>query len=298
MCRSILVPLDGSAFSEHALPLALSVARRSGAQLYLAHVLSGRGGLSNGTDRATAASRTVYLERLAQQIENQAVRAPITSILTGPVADTLLDYARSIRCDLIVLTTHGRGALSRLWLGSVADVIVRRSPAPVMLVRPHQPTPNAKIERPLRRVLIPLDGSPLAEAIIEHVVRIGRIMDFEYTLLRVVDPAALGLSPRDEETRRREQCFSRSEIRAQMYLDRQAEELRAQGLRAEAVVTVGEPASSILAYARAHGSDMIAMATHGRGGVSLVLLGSVADKVLRGASLPMLLYSPGAKFRH
>jgi nucleotide-binding universal stress UspA family protein len=297
MCRSILVPLDGSAFSEHALPLALSVARRSGAQLYLAHVLSGRGGLSNGTDRATAASRTVYLERLAQQIENQAVRAPITSILTGPVADTLLDYARSIRCDLIVLTTHGRGALSRLWLGSVADVIVRRSPAPVMLVRPHQPTPNAKVERPLRRVLVPLDGSPLAEAIIEHVVRIGRIMDFEYTLLRVVDPAALGLSPRDEETTD-STMLQPLKDRAQMYLDRQAEELRAQGLQVEAVVTVGEPASSILAYARAHGSDMIAMATHGRGGVSLVLLGSVADKVLRGASLPMLLYSPGAKFRH
>lgn len=297
MCRSILVPLDGSAFSEHALPLALSVARRSGAQLYLAHVLSGRGGLSNGVDRVTAASRTVYLERLAQQIENQSVRAPITSILTGPIADTLLDYARSIRCDLIVLTTHGRGALSRLWLGSVADVIVRRSPAPVMLVRPHQPTPDAKVERPLRRVLVPLDGSPLAEAIIEHVVRIGRIMDFEYTLLRVVDPAALGLSLRDEEAAD-SAMLQPLKDRAHMYLDRQAEELRAQGLRVESVVTVGDPASSILAYARAHGSDVIAMATHGRGGVSLVLLGSVADKVLRGASLPMLLYSPGAKFRH
>ena len=130
MCRSILVPLDGSAFSEHALPLALSVARRSGAQLYLAHVLSGRGGLSNGTDRATAASRTVYLERLAQQIENQSVRAPITSILTGPVADTLLDYARSIRCDLIVLTTHGRGRCRVSGLGalpmSLCDVHRRR----------------------------------------------------------------------------------------------------------------------------------------------------------------------------
>ncbi|MGQ9548306.1 MAG: universal stress protein [Roseiflexus sp.] len=297
MCRSILVPLDGSAFSEHALPLALSVARRSGAQLYLAHVLSGRGGLINGADRVTAASRTVYLERLAQQIEQQSVHSPITSILTGPVADTLLDYARSIRCDLIVLTTHGRGALSRLWLGSVADVIVRRSPAPVMLVRPHQPTPGAKFERSLRRVLVPLDGSPLSEAIIEHVVRIGRIMDFEYTLLRVVDPAALGLSSRDEQTAD-STMLQPLKDRAHMYLDRQAEELRAQGLRVETVVAVGEPASSILTYARTYGSDMIAMATHGRGGVSLVLLGSVADKVLRGASLPMLLYSPGAKFRH
>jgi len=122
-------------------------------------------------------------------------------------------------------------------------------------------------------------------------------MDFEYTLLRVVDPAALGLSPRDEETADAAMLQPLRD-RAQMYLDRQVEEFRAQGLRAEAVVTVGEPASSILAYARAHGSDVIAMATHGRGGVSLVLLGSVADKVLRGSSLPMLLYSPGAKFRH
>lgn len=297
MCRSILVPLDGSAFSEHALPLALSVARRSGAQLYLAHVLSGRGGLTDAAERATAASRTAYLERVAQQIEKQSVRAPITSILTGPVAETLLEYARSVKCDLIVLTTHGRGALSRLWLGSVADVIVRRAPVPVILVRPHQPTVTFDAKdsrRSLRRILIPLDGSPLAEAIIEHGVHLGRIMDAEYTLLRVVDPTALGLSVHDERVAESPALQPLRE-RAQTYLERQAEELRNLGLQVETVVVVGEPAASILDYARAHSIDLIAMATHGRGGFSLLLLGSVADKVLRGSSLPLLLYSPGVK---
>ncbi len=297
MCRSILVPLDGSAFSEHALPLALSVARRSGAQLYLAHVLSGRGGLTDIAERATAASRTAYLERVAQQVEKQSVRAPIMSILTGPVAETLLEHARAIGCDLIVLTTHGRGALSRLWLGSVADVIVRRSPVPVMLVRPHQPTApigaqNAR--RPLRRILIPLDGSPLAETIIEHSIHIGRMMDAEYTLLRVVDPAVLGLPVHDENIAA-STVLQPLKDRAQTYLDRQAEELRSQGLQVDAIVTVGEPSARILDYARAHSIDLIAMATHGRGGFSLLLLGSVADKVLRGSSLPLLLYSPGVK---
>lgn len=297
MCRSILVPLDGSAFSEHALPLALSVARRSGAQLYLAHVLAGRGGLADITDRASAASRTAYLERVAQQIEKQSVRAPITSILTGPVAETLLEHARAVGCDLIVLTTHGRGALSRLWLGSVADVIVRRSPIPVMLVRPHQPTvtiDTQNMRRSLRRILIPLDGSPLAEAIIEHSVHIGRIMDAEYTLLRVVDPTVLGLSVQDENVAASAIMQSLKD-RAQAYLDRQAEALRARGLQVDTVVTVGEPSACILDYAQAHSIDLIAMATHGRGGFSLLLLGSVADKVLRGSSLPLLLYSPGLK---
>lgn len=297
MCRSILVPLDGSAFSEHALPLALSVARRSGAQLYLAHVLSGRGGLTDIAERATAASRTAYLERVAQQVEQQSVRAPITSILTGPVAETLLEHAQAIGCDLIVLTTHGRGALSRLWLGSVADVIVRRSPVPVMLVRPHQPTvsiDSQNARRPLRRILIPLDGSPLAETIIDHSIHIGRMMDAEYTLLRVVDPAVLGLSVHDENIAA-SAVLQPLKDRAQTYLDRQAEELRTQGLQVDAVVTVGEPSACILDYARAHSIDLIAMATHGRGGFSLLLLGSVADKVLRGSSLPLLLYSPGVK---
>ncbi|ABU59815.1 universal stress protein [Roseiflexus castenholzii] len=297
MCRSILVPLDGSAFSEHALPLALSVARRSGAQLYLAHVLSGRGGLADMAERASAASRTAYLERVAQQIEKQSVRAPIMSILTGPVAETLLEHARSVGCDLIVLTTHGRGALSRLWLGSVADVIVRRSPVPVMLVRPHQPTVtiDTKTTRlSLRRILIPLDGSPLAEAIIEHSVHIGRIMDAEYTLLRVVDPSVLGLSAQDENAGAATVAQPLKD-RAQAYLERQAEELRAQGLQVDAAVMVGEPSACILDYARMHSIDLIAMATHGRGGFSLLLLGSVADKVLRGSSLPLLLYSPGVK---
>lgn len=295
MCRSILVPLDGSVFSEYALPLALALVRRSGAQLHLAHVLPLRGAVGSGmVGRATATGRAAYLEQLAQQVAQQAGRAPITSVLSGPVVETLLDYARAARCDLMVLTTHGRGALSRLWLGSVADAMVRRSPAPVLLVRPTDSLARpAAAEHPFRRVLIPLDGSPLAEAIIEYSIRIGQIMDAEYTLLRVVDPAVLGVPMADEDAID-PAALQPLQYRAQTYLDRQCDELRARGLRVDAIVTVGVPATAILGYARAHSMDLIAMATHGRGGFSRLLLGSVADKVLRGSSTPLLLHSPGA----
>lgn len=294
MCRSILVPLDGSAFSEHALPLALALVRRSGAQLHLAHVLQPRGGKADAVGQATALSRATYLERVAQQLARVAKRAPLTSVLNGPVAETLLEHARSVRCDLLVLTTHGRGALSRLWLGSIADDMVRRSPTPVILVRPHDGVSDSVMtERSFRRMLIPLDGSPLAEAIIAHCVQIGQIMDAQYSLLRVVDPSALGL-PHGEPISIDSAAIQPLRDRAQAYLDRQVEELRVQGLSADATVVVGEPSAAILGHARMHSMDIIAMATHGRGGFSRLLLGSVADKVLRGSSIPLLLYSPGA----
>lgn len=294
MCRSILVPLDGSAFSEHALPLALALVRRSGAQLHLAHVLQPRGGKADAVGQATALSRATYLERVAQQLARVSNRAPLTAVLNGPVAETLLDHARAVRCDLLVLTTHGRGALSRLWLGSIADDMVRRSPTPVILVRPHDGVSDSVMtERLFRRMLIPLDGSPLAEAIIAHCVQIGRIMDAQYSLLRVVDPSALGL-PHGEQVSSDSAAIQPLRDRAQAYLDRQVEELRAQGLSADGTVVVGEPSAAILSHARMHSMDIIAMATHGRGGFSRLLLGSVADKVLRGSSIPLLLYSPGA----
>jgi nucleotide-binding universal stress UspA family protein len=139
MYRSILVPLDGSPFGEHALPLALSIARHTRAPLQLVHVhvplkplvLDAISLVDRGIEAHDRARERAYLEGLAQRLAADHDIRVTTAVLDVPVADALLDYALAARVDLIVMSTHGRGALSRFWLGSVTDQLVRRAPLPL-----------------------------------------------------------------------------------------------------------------------------------------------------------------------
>jgi nucleotide-binding universal stress UspA family protein len=296
MYRSILVSLDGSAFGEQALPVALSIARRVGASLNLVHVHVPYGMMypdsmspfGPAQDRQIIEHERAYLDETVKRLTSSST-VPVTStVLEGMVvAETLSGHA----ADLIVMTTHGRGPLSRFWLGSVADELVRRATVPVLLVRP-QETPSAA-EPVFRHILIPLDGSILAEQVLEPATALGRLMEAKYTLLRVYGPveeSRLGpevhrLEPPTEELRKA----------AQAYLDGVAERLRRQGHTTQTQVAFGQhPPSVILDVAQSHAVDLIALETHGRRGVARLLLGSVADKVLRGAVTPVLIHhSPG-----
>jgi nucleotide-binding universal stress UspA family protein len=177
----------------------------------------------------------------------------------------------------------------------VADTLVRRLPIPALLVRPHDEALDlleSVHEHVFQHVLIPLDGSALAEAIVERAVGLGMLMDAEYTLLQVLDLPTIGYAPALHATGADERILEQWRGEAQSYLDRVAEQLRARGLRVRAHTVIGSPASAILGYAREYAVDAIAIATHGRGGLARVLLGSVADAVLRGAGVPVLLFRP------
>ena len=212
-------------------------------------------------------------------------------LLDGPVADVLAEQAQASRADLVVMSTHGRGALGRVWLGSVAAALARLAPVPLLLVRPQQPlVPLA--EPVFRHILIPLDGSPLAEQAIGPAVALGALMDARYTLFQALDPLlaqhthppyAAGLAP---------QLSAEVQTSAAAYLERMATRLRAQSLVVDTSLAVGLPALSIRTYAQAHAVDLIAMATHGHGGVSRLLLGSVTDAVLHATDVPVLLVRP------
>jgi nucleotide-binding universal stress UspA family protein len=303
MYRSILVPLDGSPFGEHALPLALSIARRSGAQLYLAHVhvdsvpmfVNGMVYLDPTADIQARERERAYLDALATRLAKRLDRAITTTLLDGMVADALHDYATQIEADLVVLTTHGRAGLARAWLGSVADTLMRRLPIPVLLVRPPEAAPDLNHEPVVARILIPLDGSTLAEQVLAHAMALGRPMQAAYTLLQAIDPVILGYTPAAYAMGLDELIIEQERVAAQSYLAEIAERLRAESLRVETNVAIGPSAAAILDYAHAHRVDLIALATHGRGGLQRWLLGSVADKVVRGASVPVLVYRPQAE---
>jgi len=202
MVRSVLVPLDGSNFGEQALPLALKIAGLASAGLELVHVhlpVTPLGGdiplpYDARLDAALQDSERAYLEKVAKRVAEVSQVAVGTDLLEGPVELALSKHAAKTNADLLVLTTHGRGFLARSWLGSVADQLVRSLDIPMLLVHPREGQTTLADQPALRHILIPLDGSPLAEQIIEPALALGSVVGADYTLVRVISPMVMGPS--------------------------------------------------------------------------------------------------------
>ncbi len=299
MFRSVVVPLDGSEFGEHALPTAVALARRAGARVELAHVHEPltmpdlRLPALEAEDRAARERARDYLDDVVARVTAAAPVAAVRTLLQGRPADALCEWLPTADADLVVMTTHGRGPLSRFWFGSVATELIQRLSVPVLLVRPQAGPPGPAAGPHFRRILIPLDGSPLAERVVPVAAAVAALTGAECRLLRVIPPVLTGgpLNPRRPATRR--PAVEALEDEARAYLAAVAG--RFPGPTPEAhVVADWPPAGAVLADADAHRADLIALATHGRGGLSRLLVGSVADKVARGASAPVLLYRPAA----
>lgn len=300
MYRSLLVPLDGSQFSEHALPLARAIARQTGATLHLVHVhvitvpisVDAIPVFDEALDAQDRAREQEYLDNLARRFSAGGAVHVTTAVLDDPVAGALQAYAAAHGVDLMVMTTHGRGTFSRFWLGSVADMLVRCAPMPILLLRPQETPPDLEQMPEIRHMLVPLDGSALAERILPPATALGALTGAAFTLLHVIAPEAAGYETDWPITRFEAGGLTAIRAAAQTYLDRVAERLGAQSLVAHTAVIGGQPAPAILEYARDHDVDLIALATHGRRGAARILLGSIADKTLRGATTPVLLYRP------
>jgi nucleotide-binding universal stress UspA family protein len=302
MFRSILVPLDGSPFGEWGLPLALDIARRAGAAVELVHVhvmpsplfTEPRPNMESPIDAQARARARTYLDQTAQRAG--AAGVPVTAtLLEGAVPDALLAHAAAREVDLVVMTTHGRGPLSRLWLGSVADQMLRRLATPLLLLRPGDAEPDLALSPALQHVLVPLDGSPLAEQVLGPALELGNLVGADYTLLTVVEPLVFAGDPVAgmQAATGDADLFGRAQEEARAYLEGTARRLRARGLQVRTRVGVHpQAAGAILDEAREVPADLIALATHGRRGLARLLLGSTADKVVRGAAVPVLVYRP------
>lgn len=315
MYRSILVPLDGSTFAEHALPIARSIARRAQATLQLVSVhvpvtaryIEGTVFFDEALDNRLKEHERAYLDEVVKRLLTDSIISVTATLLEGnlrPVAEVLNEYATSTQTDLIIMATHGRGAWSRFWLGSVADKLIRQALIPVLLVRPSETgetQPDLTREQIFQHILIPLDGSSLAEQILEPALALGQLMQADYRLLRVVEPPMpMGFPHTESTTRLEEQLLNDWKTEAQTYLQGVAERLQTrvkeQGqspLSIQTRIVVDRsPANAIIEEVNRQGIDLIAMATHGYGGLTRVVMGSVADKLLRGAPVPVLLRRP------
>jgi nucleotide-binding universal stress UspA family protein len=292
----ILVPLDGSTFGEAALSRALALSKRTGAALHLVSVVEPIPALPDDPweEKAKEWSED-YLEEVAERVSVQTGQEVTKGVRSGLVVEAILTEASSCGADLIVMATHGRGALSRAWLGSVADGVMRHAKVPVFLVRPK--ADEAPVLEPtlgFHTILVPLDGSELSECALDYATELGELFGSAYHLTRVVAYPLDIASPYVPYTVQMNQnIVTEAKAAAAEYLETQAERLRWRGLAVTTSVAVdAQPGRGILSEAEAVGCDLIAMATHGRSGVGRLVLGSAADRVLRGARVPLLLYRP------
>jgi nucleotide-binding universal stress UspA family protein len=296
MFRTILVPLDGSPFAEQALPWALCLARRAGAALDLVrgHVLyalaqpaAAWAPFDPVAEAECKQEECAYLNAVARRLTAVAPVSIRRTLVDGYETEGILRRVQDDRADLVVMATHGRGPVGRFFLGSVADVLVRETSAPVLLVRPHGGAPDLLPGPAVANVLVPLDGSRLAEQALGPAADLARLLLVPCTLLRVLEPDGVASESASLEAART--------AAALVYLETVADRLRGQGLPVRTRVAVAaHPARAILREARAQEGTVIALATHGRSGLSRVVLGSVADKVLRTAPGPVLVYRPPA----
>jgi nucleotide-binding universal stress UspA family protein len=295
MYAQIAVPLDGSTFAEAALPLALTLSRATGAGVHLVTVLEPVNAFaSEGWEASARVWGDDYLAGVRRRIAEDTSAETTVALLEGHTVEELQGEVERSRADVIVMATHGRGAISRAWLGSVADRFARQTDRPVILVRPEEGAdPPEAYDFTFGTLLVPLDGSELSEAALRHAVDFGELFDSAYHLTRVV-PYPFETSAYVPHTSQPSQPIV-DEIRREAldYLEEHAERLRRRGHRVTTSVAVDpQPGRGILHEVEAVGTEMVAMATHGLRGWRRAVLGSTADKVLRGTDTPLLLYHP------
>jgi nucleotide-binding universal stress UspA family protein len=306
MNTNIMVPLDGSLFSEQALFYALEVAKRADARVHLVMVrvqtpnvlrrFAVNGGRSNLPETELEDERE-YLTRLEEAATWQAGIAPVTALLFGDVVTTLEDYAASNGIDLVIMTTHGRSGVARAWLGSVADALLHRLSVPMLLLRPRAgetvlDTPSFALDH----ILVPIDGSSLSETAIPAALTFGRLTNARYTLAQIVAPPMMIAMADSIPVPLSQQTIDDLKATADAYLERLATPLRQQGYVVDTrVVAYSTAANGIQALARNMGVDLIALATHARSGIKRLALGSVADLIVHGSSLPVLLLRSATK---
>jgi nucleotide-binding universal stress UspA family protein len=292
MFTQILVPLDGSMFAEAAIGPAIGLAERARGRVSLMAV---QGDPVDGP--FLSARQSAHADDARRYLMDVLIRyRPVTSVPISIVvrhglpAEEIVAEAVAAH-DLIVMTSHGRGGLTRAWFGSVADECVRTSSIPVLVVRPLESAP-ASLRLEVSKVVVPLDGSRLAESVLPAATHFAELLDVPMTLVRsVVFPLTsyAGSFPPADAVALDPQVLIEE---AREYLERiVSTRLAHVQPRPTVEVTMGPNAARDICDL-AGPSGFVAMATHGWGGARRALMGSVSDKVIRAAEGVVLVLRP------
>ena len=311
MYERILVPLDGSKLAQQALPYARSVASAKSAEVELLEVIAPLEELPKPDvdDYAAVGAGTRsgpwpapdewppiaehYRNRAWLQLADSATMlgdgVKVSSkVLEGDAAEAIIAEADRQPGTLIVMATHGRSGLGRWLLGSVADKVVRHANHPTLVVRAREDADGTPAM--IGEVILPLDGSPTAEAAIPHAVKMSKTLRVGISLVRAVSPLSHAGAVAEYVPDGYEAMVEDARNDAEKYLDGVANRIRDQGISVVGTkASIGNAASTIIDLARAADDPLVVMATHGRSGVGRWVLGSVTDRVVRHGHGPVLV---------
>jgi nucleotide-binding universal stress UspA family protein len=295
----ILVGLDGSPLAETTLGYVKMLAKGLDADVTLLHVLHlpesvSRKDLDLAVDEAVKKAlpqAQAYLERTQEALQAASIRSKV-AVVTGDAAAEIVNYAETEGNDLIALATHGRSGLEQLLHGSVADRVTHLTTVPLLLVNPTTEWVAAPPE--IKQVLVPLDGSPLAEAVLPLAEKFATSFNVPIVLLRIVEMLNFDMYGPESgaDPMGYERTLQLLREAAEGYLEQVANRLRQGGLKVEARAVLGFPAPAIAAYAHDHPGSLLVLGTHGRGGIVGFFLGSVARRVVQQADAPIIVVRP------
>jgi len=302
MFREILVPLDGSRIAEAAIPVAAAIAARNSSQLHLVAVsrpLALTGELIFSPQVPVTASAeldAIAREQLAQYVrrweqtiaaaDGLAIRSEVLDA-AQPIAEQLFQYADRHFVDLIVMHTHARGVVGRMWLGSIAHALVQRGGVPCLLLR--GPAANGDPGHPAlplrpRRILVPLDESADAELGVDFALATAVEDLTEIVLVSVLNPLPFPTAMLERE------ALVTQRAETDRYLAQIAERVAEQGFPVETESLVhADTATAILEAVESHGADLVSIAAPQRSASDRLFLGSVINQLLRRSHIPMLV---------
>lgn len=296
--RRLLVPLDGSRFSEQAIPFA-QLLGGTGCELTLIHVVPDAEpiyGLLGDVIASEAEVRDITTESarndLVEAVERMGLDATSTrlEVAVGDPAEQIIASADRFDSDAIVIASHGRGALGRWTFGSVADRLARGADVPVLLMRPTEPGTDEPFK--LQRVIVPLDGSDIAEEALTEAAHLAIDRDVPLVLMRAINVAtAIPTLPGIDVAYPAESYVDaerRLVTEASDYLNGVQERVNGLGVAKVEILIQTGPAISAIVTAL-HQGDLVVMTSHGRSGIRRWLIGSVAEKLVRTAPTPVLL---------
>jgi nucleotide-binding universal stress UspA family protein len=301
MYKVIMAPTEGSDTEREAISVAAKLAQRFDADLHLVRVLEPplvartypQVPALEITSQALADERLARLhelEALGTELRASGNMRVITALKDGNLTQTLRDYAAELKAELIVMSSHARGGWKRINLGSVTDFLIRNTHTPVLVVRPDISFIDEAPDNAIRRIVVPLDGSPMAEQILPEAIALASALNATVTVLHV-------LTPETYSQKRMVQpglpWWDADIAVADAYLSELADNVTKSGVAATKEVILNENVpGAILDYATRVRANLIAIATNGLGGIRRFVFGTVADEVTRKSPISLLVFHP------
>lgn len=296
MYTRMLIPLDGSRTAEKVLPFARALGQTLKIPIELlgvvdvsvmvAHVAADKARYLETLIAQGEHSSRAYLQEIAERFSGLSATCAVER---GRPAEAIIERAAMDKGTLIAMATHGRSGINRWLLGSVAEKVLRGTTNPLFLVRGNEErrtdgTPTIK------SIIVPLDGSELAESVLPTAAAIAKVLDIEVVLCRVYELPASAYYGAEDYLPNYDALKSQVKDEVHGYLEQKIERLKELGLtKVTPVVLEGSGADEIIQFTQARPNSLVAMCTHGRSGVKRWVLGSVTEKVVRHSGDPVLV---------